>query len=84
MKQNALIGTIISCATMVIMAVAGFWINTSNRIAILETQQKVYQENYDANSAKMDNLLNSVNEIQENITQMRGEMKLKADKKLID
>jgi len=78
--KNTLIGIIATIA----LALFGSWIQLNSRIAVLEVQVQNDRSVYNQNSLKMDEIKTSVSEIDQNITEMRGEMKLKADKKLIN
>ena len=79
-NKTTLIGIICTIA----LAIAGSWVQINSRISVLEVQVQNDRAVFNQNSQKMDEIMNSVNEIKENIVEMRGEMKLKADKKLVN
>jgi hypothetical protein len=68
----------------IVLAFAGAWVQINNRISVLEVQVQNDRAVFNQNSQKMDEIINSVDEIKENIVEMRGEMKLKADKRLVN
>ncbi len=76
--------TLVGIICTIVLAFAGAWVQINNRISVLEVQVQNDRAVFNQNSQKMDEIMNSVNEIKENIVEMRGEMKLKADKKLVN
>jgi hypothetical protein len=76
--------TLIGIVCTIVIAFAGAWVQINSRISVLEVQVQNDRAVFNQNTQKMDEIMNSVNEIKENIVEMRGEMKLKADKKLVN
>lgn len=76
--------TLISIFCAIALAFAGAWVQINSRISVLEIEVQNDHSAFAKNSEKMDGLIESVNEIKENIVEMRGEMKMKADKKLVN
>jgi hypothetical protein len=76
--------TLIGIICTIVIAFAGAWVQINSRISVLEVQVQNDRAVFNQNTQKMDEIMNSVNEIKENIVEMRGEMKLKADKKLVN
>ena len=76
----ALIGILVTVG----LTFFGGWVQVNNRISVLEVEVKYQHQIYNQNSAKMDGLIQSVNDIKQNLVEMRGDMKLKADKHLVN
>ena len=82
-NKGWIIGLISTIVTTLIIFIGG-WVQVNNRIAVLETKVNYQQQGYNDSSTKLDRIAISVNDIKENLVEMRGEMKLKADKKLVN
>ena len=75
---------ILGITAAIIASFATAWIQINSRIAVLEVQVREYRTNYDCNSRKMDSMMQNIIDIKQTLISMQGDMKLKADKKLIN
>lgn len=79
MSKNNIItetGIVVSALALVI----GGWVQVNSRISVLEVQVKQDHEMFMSQSKKIDEIGNNVNEIKNQITEMRGDLKLKQDR----
>ena len=79
MSKNNIItvtGIVVSALALVI----GGWVQVNSRISVLELQVKQDHEMFMSQSKKIDEIGNNVNEIKNQITEMRGDLKLKQDR----
>jgi len=86
-RENNNKGWVVAMASVIvtiILAFVGGWVQINNRISVLEVEVKYQKQNYNQTSTKLDDLIQNVNEIKVNIIQMNDNMRLKADKKLIN
>lgn len=83
-NENNFYTSIIPLIITMLIAFAGNYIITTNKVSALDTKVEIYQENIRELSEKMDKINVSVNSLRDRIIEMNGEMKMKSDKKLID
>lgn len=79
-KKNTFNAYISGGAATILIAICTWCLHTDNRVSILETQVNAYSYSIDKSSQKMDELMDKVSSIQENLVQLRTEMKYKQDK----
>jgi cell division protein FtsB len=79
MNKNNIIAALGVLFTALAIIIGG-WVQVNSRISVLEIQVKEDHEMFMAQSKKIDEISNNVNDIKNQITEMRGEMKLKQDK----
>jgi hypothetical protein len=75
--------TFIGVFATIVVAIIGGWIQINSRISVLEVEVRNDHESYAQNQKKLDELMEKVSDVKETLIAMRGEMNLKADKKII-
>ena len=64
----------------IVLIIIGGWIQINSRISMLEVQVRNDHEMFLSQSKKVDEISENVNEIKNQLTEMRGELKLKQDR----
>lgn len=77
--SKEIIGEVGTVATIMVFLIGG-WVQVNSRISMLEVQVKNDHEMFLNQSQKLDDMSKNIEEIKNQVVELRGDLKLKQDK----
>lgn len=83
MSRQEILASFGTAVTIIVFLIGG-WVQVNSRIAVLEVQVKSDHEMFMSQTKKLDDMSKNIEEIKNQVIEMRGDMKLKQDKFKVD